>query len=174
MVLTDDSTLVSRLIASWNARGEELRERIAMDPTNNASWLWAIQLRICTYLLRRYGREQKSDTSPDPEAKDSVTLFQPLKTFHATRPAHSYDESEHRARFRHRCHETLVRLQSLVADARSRSLQAADSEVKLALERRCRALRRQPGLQTLDKAVAMVAIFLIALLTLIMVLLTLQ
>ena len=174
MVLTDESTLVSRLIAAWNARSEELRERIAMDPANDASWLWAIQLRICTYLLRRYGREQKSDTSPELDAKDSVTVIHPRKTFNATRPPHSYDENVHRARFRHRCQETLVRLQSLVADARTRSLQRADSEVKLAHERRCRARRRQPGLQTLDKAVAVVAIFLIALLTLIMVLLTLQ
>ncbi len=174
MVLTDDSSLIARLIASWKTREEELRERIAMDPTNSASWLWAIQLRICTYLVRRYGRKQKRGTSPELDAKDSVTVIHPRKTFHATRPPHSYDENVHRARVRHRCQDPLVRLQSLVADARTRSLQRADTEVKLARERRCRARRRQPGLQTLDKAVAVVAIFLIVLLTIIMVLLTLQ
>ena len=174
MVLTDDSSLIARLITSWKTREEELRERIATDPTNSASWLWAIQLRICTYLLRRYGREQKSDPSPDQEAKDSVTIYHPLKTFHASVRAHSYDEREHRAKFRLRCQETLVRLQSLVADARTRSLQRADSEVKLARERCSQSRQSRAGSMTIRKEVAKVVMFMFVLWAILMILITLS
>ena len=143
MVLIDDTKAFSRLIATWNRRGEELRERLAADPTHHAAWLWAIRLRICTYLVRRYGGGHESDSSTPETADRPVASLRSPSTLHATERALSIEECEHREQFRHRCHETLVRLQPLVADARSRSLLVADSEVKLAHERYCRARRRR-------------------------------
>lgn len=143
MVLTDDTNAFSRLIATWNSRGEELRERLAADPTHHAAWLWAIRLRICTYLVRRYGSGHESDSKPDVVAERSITTPRSSSTHHVTERALSFEECEHREQFRHRCHEALVRLQPLVADARSRSLQVAESEVKFAHERYCRARRRR-------------------------------
>jgi len=55
MVLSDDRTFRARLLASWNLRAHDLRERLAEDRTNDAEWPWSIRLRLCHSLMRRYG-----------------------------------------------------------------------------------------------------------------------
>lgn len=142
MVLTDESSAVARLIVTWNNRADELREWLATDPTNGAAWLWRIQLRICTYLVRRYGREQARDARRGAGVMGSATARRPFGGGQFAQDALPPDARELRAQFRNRCHETLTRIQPLVGDARDRSVRLADAQIRRTIRRRRRLQRR--------------------------------
>ena len=142
MVLTDESSAVSRLIVTWNSRADELHEWLATDPTNSAAWLWRIQLRICTYLVRRYGREQAGGARRGAGVMGSTAAPRPSGGGHVAQDALPPDARELRAQFRDRCHETLTRIQPLVGDARDRSVRLADAQIKRMIRRRRRLQRR--------------------------------
>ena len=146
MVLADDHKLVSQLLAAWRARSQELNAWLEADPKNESSWLWAIQLRICTYLTRRYGHADRGD-GPDPGDETTRGGSPPPPGTARARVVDrgsSIDEDEHRERYRHRCRDTLHRLQPAVADARCQTLRHAATQLTLARERRrVRDVRRR-------------------------------
>ncbi len=128
---------VSHYVSSqWEARRGSLERSLSTSPDSQCSWLWRIRLRICTYLLRRYGsvapRQDDRSRTQLPESPGSFAVTTP------TRPVIPLLEIQRRTQIRDRQHPALERLAGVGDDTRERT--AAIVRREKAKQSRCEAI----------------------------------
>ena len=111
--------------SEWQARRGSLERSLSTSPDSRCSWLWRIRLRICTYLLRRYGavREMRDDAPSQGDQPWTELTVAPkiLCRNNPSRPVVPLWEIQRRTQIRDRQHPTLERLAGVGHDTRERT-----------------------------------------------------
>ncbi len=110
----------------WEARRGSLERSLTLFPESRSSWLWRLELRICTFLVRRYGFLPDARDDAPSHADQSTTRLSdpspPLARPDAIRRVIPVMEMRRRIHIRTRQHPTLERLAVAGHDARERTL----------------------------------------------------
>ncbi len=112
--------------SQWEARRGSLERSLTLFPESRSSWLWHLELRICTFLVRRYGILPDARNDAPSQADQSTTRlsdpFPPLARSDSIRWVIPAMEMRRRIHIRTRQHPTLARLADVGHDTRERTL----------------------------------------------------
>ncbi len=130
---------VSHYVSSqWEARRGSLERSLSTSPDSQCSWLWRIRLRICTYLLRRYGAVRETREESDQPRTQLPSRPRSFAEAIPNRPVVPLREVQRRTQIRDRQHPALERLAGLGDDTRERTATIVRREK--AKQSRCEAI----------------------------------
>ncbi len=116
----------------WEARRGSLERSLTLFPESRSSWLWRLELRICTFLVRRYGVLPDARNDAPSQADQSTTRlrdpFPPPARSDSIQRVIPVMEMRRRIHIRARQHPALERLADVGHDARERTLRIAARE----------------------------------------------
>lgn len=107
--------------SQWKARRSSLDRSLSTLPDSQWSWLWQIRLRICTFLIRRYGSLADRDDAPKRVDCSPAQLTESTEPFATTNPIRRVipvRELRRRTRLRDRQSPTLEHLAAVGRDTR--------------------------------------------------------
>ena len=152
--------------SQWEVQRGCLEHSLAVSPESRSAWLWRIQLRICTFLIRRYGgppgppidaptqadqsTARSFDPSPEPGRAASIRRVFPSV------------EKRRRLHIRTRQHPSLERLAVVGDDARGRTARLVQREV--AKQASCQATWDRIAFFSMALLIAVVAFLMIMIL----------
>ena len=114
-----------KISSQWEARRGSLERSLALFPDSSSSWLWRLELRICTFLVRRYGILPDPRNDAPSQGDQSTTRLSdpcpPLAGSDSLRRVIPAMEVRRRIQIRTRQHPTLERLADVGHDARERT-----------------------------------------------------
>ncbi|NNF44686.1 MAG: hypothetical protein HKN62_16900 [Phycisphaerales bacterium] len=130
MLDPDDNSAFGRLTATWHTRRVALQRHLEIEPDAERSWLWRLHLRICTYLLRRYGNlERPAGMPPEPTPPEPAAELGELSTTPCPRVAElPADQLSHRSGSRSRFCRLLEGHASIGEHVREEAAAAAERE----------------------------------------------